>query len=167
LLSIAIFNSIPIERFDPGEIHSAVTESNLYVLCDQYGLDSAWIETSMAYLDVQVPKLGQVPFFTLQYTPEPAVPIVVNCWRDVERVSSFIRLFSTNAPNDIQDHLALTREVFGIELSYLQCHDLGILFAYELTRWIAFKGEGVVRALDGEWYRLNTDKAFLPVKNRK
>jgi hypothetical protein len=119
----------------------------------------------MAHLDVQVPKNEQVPLFTLQYVPEPKAPIVVNCWRDDEQVDSLIRLFSTDAPNDIREHLALTREIFGIELSHAQCHDLGMLFAYELTRWIAFKGEGVVRALDGEWYRLNANKAFLPVKS--
>jgi hypothetical protein len=50
-----------------------------------------------------------------------------------------------------------------VELARLQSSDLGILLAYELARWISFKGTGLIYALDGVWYRLNAHKAFLPV----
>jgi hypothetical protein len=163
LSSITIFNLTPIERFDPNEIRAAVTESNFYTLCNQYGLDPSLIRPASAYLKIQAAPQAKAPFFTLHYAPEPAAPIVVNCWNDTARISSFIRMYSSIAPDTVRKQLALSREVFSVELTRPQSNDMGLLFAYELARWIAVKGNGVVYALDGEWYRMNPHKAFLPI----
>lgn len=161
--SITIFNLKPIVHFDPEEIGAAVTESNLHTLCDQYGLDPSLIEPALTHLDIQVPLGESVPFFGFRFAPEPALPIIVNCWRDDERVASYTHTYSSIAPEAIQRRLALSKEVFAVEFPHPQNTDLGILFAYELARWLAFRGEGVVYALDGIWYRLNAYKAFLSV----
>ncbi len=160
---ITIFNLKPIKQFNPDEIRAAVTESNFHTLCDQYGLDPALIEPAMTHLDIQIPEEASVPFFILRFAPEPAVPIIVNYWRDDERVASYTHTYSSIASEAIRRRLALSTEVFAVDFPHPQNTNLGILFAYELARWLAFRGEGVVYALDGIWYRLNAYKAFLPV----
>ena len=164
---VAIFNQKPINQFDPDEIRAAVTESNFHTLCDQYGLDPALIEPVLTCLAIQVPIGERVPFFGLRFAPEPSAPIIVSCWRDEERVASYIQKYSSVAPEAVQSYLELSKEVFAVDLTHPQNTDLGILFAYELARWLAFQGEGVIYGLDGVWYRLNAHKAFLPVARVK
>jgi len=163
LSSIMIFNLEPIIQFDPDEIMAAVTESNFHTLCDQYGLDPALIEPARTHLAIQVPIGENIPFLGLRFAPEPAIPIIVNCWRDDKRVKSHIQQYSDVASLAVREHLAQSKEVLAVELARLQSSDLGILLAYELARWISFKGTGLIYALDGVWYRLNAHKAFLPV----
>ena len=161
--SIAIFTLNPVEQLDPDEIRAAVTESNFHTLCDQYCLGPDLIEPALAYLNIQVPVDPSATFFSLRFASEPAVPIIVKYWRDSEDITSRIRTFSAVAPASIRARLVRSKEVFAVDLSQPSGNDLGILFAYELARWIAFKGGGVVYAFDGVWYRLNAHKAFLPV----
>ena len=161
--SIAIFNLTPITQFDPDEIRAAVTESNFHTLCDQYCLDPALIQPALDSLEIQVPDLEKVPLFGLRFAPEPTAPIIVNCWRESERVAAYIHTYTSVAPALVQNHLSLSKEVFIVELQRLQSADLGVLFAYELARWLAFRGGGWVYGFDGTWYRLNAHKAFLPV----
>lgn len=159
--AIYVFNRLPIGQYSPDEIRAAVTESNFHTLCKQYGLDPALIEPAKANLNIQVAAQDVAPFFTLHYNLPPDAPIIVNCWKERERVSEFIRICTSIAPEAAQSQVIQACEVFKIELRRDQSHDLGLLFAYELARWAAFRGEGVVRALDGLWYRLNPHKAFL------
>ena len=161
---IYVLNSLPIERFDPDEIRAAVTESNFHTLCDQYGLEPALIEPALKYLAVQAAPDPDVSFFSLRYAPETSAPIIVNRWEDVDRLSALLHTLGSAAPSAAYQQIKQTREVLLIEISREQSHDLGLLFAYELARWAAFKGKGVVRGLDGLWYRLNSHKAFIPIK---
>ena len=161
--SIAIFTVNPVEQLDPDEIRAAVTESNSHTLCDQYCLDPALIEPAMTYLDIRVPVDESATFFSLHFAPEPAVPIIVKYWCDNKDIALRVHTYSAVAPEGVREHLVQSKEVFAVDLSQPGGNDLGILFAYELARWIAFKGDGVVYAFDGVWYRLNAHKAFLPV----
>ena len=162
--AIYVLNPLPIKRFNPDEIRTAVTESNFHTLCDQYGLDPALIEPGKSYLEILVAPEADVPFFSLRYGPTDKGLIVVNRWVDADRLPALIHTCVSAAPKAAMSRITQAKEVFLIEITREQSHDLGLLFAYELARWAAFTGKGVVRGLDGLWYRLNTHKAFLPIE---
>lgn len=164
--TIYVFNSHPIEPFDAAEIRSAVTESNYHTLCAQYGLDPALIAPALRHLELQVSSDAAVPFFALRYQPVPRPPIVVTRWREADQIASLVQALGLRVTGFLPESKAPRREAVTVELASEQCHDLGLLFAYELARWAAVKGGGIVCGLDGAWYRLNAYKAFLPLEDK-
>jgi len=162
--SIYVFSQKRIKEFDPDEILEAVTESNFHTLCGQYGLDLALIQPAFAYLKVLSAAEEVGSFFVLAYQPANQRPIIVNRLDVKEHghriLEPIMGILSSEA---LRSRLSHTREILSVELDPVQLRDLGLLFGYELARWAAFKGEGIVRALDGQWYRLNRHKAFVPI----
>lgn len=157
---IRVFNLIPIGPVDPQEVLAAITASNYQTLCRQYGLDPALIEPGLARLGVLSAPDMAAPFFTVVYRENGERPIVVNFedWGT--------RDFETEAfmpPESLRGADLNTVQLVSIELDEDQLQDLGLLLAYEVARWAAMQGKGVLQGLDGRWYRLNAHKAFLPV----
>lgn len=156
--SIRVFNSIPLAPINPREILAAITESNYYTLCGQYGLSPALISPSLARLGVLAAPDSEAPFFTVVYRQDGERPLVVT-------VQDWDGNYSGGAPSPgLQVALVNAVQVVSIELAEDQLQDLGLLLGYEVARWAAVRGKGIMRALDGRWYRLNRHKAFLPVE---
>jgi len=155
--TIFVFNSIPLGPINPHEILAAITASNYYTLCGQYGLNPALISPGLARLGVLAAPAAEAPFFTVVYRQDGERPVVVTI-RDWDGASSVVL-----PPISLQDAIANAVQVVSIELAEDQLWDLGLLLAYEVARWAAVQGKGVVQALDGHWYRLNEHQSFLPV----
>ncbi|QRN82703.1 hypothetical protein JR338_09780 [Chloroflexota bacterium] len=157
---IRVFNSIPIGPVDPQEVLAAITASNYQTLCRQYGLDPVLIEPGLSQLSVLTAPDLAAPFFTVVYRENGEPPIVVNIdeWdaRNFEAVA-FV------PPAGLRSVFFDAVQLVSIELEEDQLQDLGLLLAYEVARWAAFQGKGILLGLDGRWYRLNAHKAFLPV----
>jgi hypothetical protein len=161
--SISVFNTEQIKKIDPQEILAAVTSSNYYTLCAQYGLDPALIEPTLAALKAVIG--GQEPgdYFALEYRPPGRRPIFVHLLNLSDLGLEELNRLRIGAPQAISEKLRKIKQIVRIELGEDQLKDLGLLLGYELARWAAESGEGVVYGLDGKWYRLNQYKAFLPV----
>jgi hypothetical protein len=69
-----------------------------------------------------------------------------------------------SAPESVRKALSAAVQIVSVELDADQLQDLGLLLGYELARWAAVRGKGVMLGLDGRWYRLNAFKAFLPLE---
>ena len=54
--------------------------------------------------------------------------------------------------------------MYSVALQDEQLTDMGLLLAYEVARWIAHQGSGIVLGLDAAWYRLNEHQAFIPLQ---
>lgn len=161
--SILVFNRKPISKIRPDAVLAVVTESNYQTLCRQYGLDKELIEPAKAYLRMIGPQGGDAPFFALAYGPAAQRPVMVHLFGlDQARRAELSSVLATT-PGSLRAALAKAAQVVRIDLGREQLSDLGLLLAYELARWAAVNGEGVLRGLDGRWYRLNRHRAFLPV----
>jgi hypothetical protein len=160
---IVIFNQQPVVEIAKESFVEVLNESNLFTLCEQYALDPAVIEPLLSNLEVVTVENDPSPFFLLRYHPGSLHPIVVDYW-DLSTIkgkaflSDVIELASTDW---LTERLEATGYIICIELIKSQLMDAGLLLAYELARWMADQGCGIVRGLDGNWYRLNRHKAFL------
>jgi hypothetical protein len=47
--------------------------------------------------------------------------------------------------------LRATKEIVAVELGFSQLEDMGIVLAYEIARWLAQKGDGLVVDDDDCW----------------
>lgn len=156
---IHVFNAVAIENIHPQEILEAITASNYHTLCSQYGLDPDLIDETRASLRVLAAPGTAAAFLALAYRPDTARPIVVHFQGQggiAERLPS--------APERARTALSAAVQIVSIELDEDQLQDLGLLLGYELARWAAVQGKGVMLGLDGRWYRLNASKAFLPIE---
>ena len=168
-------SSYPIVIFLSEEIDPAMAESlsvalraaNFDTLCQQYGLNPSACEDVLGNLAViGNPVSTKAPFFVVRYGPQWHQALVIEGWHVTKSAGkNLLNAFKTLVKGrEIQKNLEKTRIIFTIALTPAQLGDLGRLLAYEVARWAAFYGEGVMRGLDGEWYALNRHQAFVPMK---
>ena len=162
---ILIFNHKSIRGFDEKELRNHLLDVNFETLCDQYQLDSTQIEPVKSYLEVIASKQEALPYFLVKYGKNQQRSIIVN-ELDVlgGRGNNVLQDWLQHKEyKKITDHLESTRFIIEIELTPHQLIDMGLLLAYEIARWAAGRGEGVVLGLDNTWYRLNQHRAFIPI----
>jgi hypothetical protein len=162
---IMIFNQNPLGKFSGESLLAAITSANYHTLCMQYGLDPALIQPAQKHLSLEMADQSAVPYFLVRYQPPHQPPLVVTRW-DTLTPAGRGRLFDfVDHPvfAEIRDRLISTRELVTVELVESQLADLGLVLAYEIARWAAGLGEGLVYGLDGTWYRLNVHHAFIPL----
>ena len=90
----------------------------------------------------------------VRYQPEDDVrPIVVHCWTEPERVAEELEEAEEGRapPPGALPRLRATKEIVAIELGFSQLEDMGIVLAYEIARWLAQKGDGLVVDDDDCW----------------
>ncbi|MDY6872878.1 MAG: hypothetical protein SVR81_02760 [Chloroflexota bacterium] len=163
--SILVFNQDPISEIIPENVIAAVTESNYQTLCCQYGLDPALIESAKAHLRLIGPHDGDDPFFALAYGPATQRPVLVYLLDLDQALRAELAPVLATVPQTIEAALRAAAQVVRVELGRAQLTDMGLLLAYELARWAAVKGSGLIHGLDGQCYRLNRHRAFLPVED--
>ncbi len=164
--NLLIFNQYQVGEFSENALIDAINESNLATLCEQYGLDSRMIEPALWHLEVVKAPDALSPFFALvRYGDERKRPLIINRWDASEKSGKGILQEGLNHGllPAVREHFWLTREIFALEFDPAQLKDMGLVFAYEVARWVAFQRRGIVRGLDGCWYRLNCHKAFVPL----
>ncbi|MBW6466049.1 MAG: hypothetical protein K0B06_06060 [Brevefilum sp.] len=166
---IMIFNQKPLGRFSGESLLAAITTSNYHTLCAQYGLNPGLIQPALDQLSLEMNRGNAVPFFVLRYGPQHQPPLVVTRW-DALTSAGRQRLlgFAENPVSaDVRERLMRTRELVTVELVEAQLADLGLLLAYEIARWAAVLGSGVVYGLDGCWYAMNAQHAFVSLADRE
>ena len=162
---ILVFNQQPIDEVTPEQVIPAITRSNFTTLCRQYGLDPVMIEPAKENLAVTLAPRETELFFLLRYRPENEPPIAVYRWEAAGRAGKELLSLAVEAalPDPVQGLLHTTKQIIGVELSPAQLQEMGLLLGYELARWAAEKGKGIVQGLDGVWYHLNRHLAYLPI----
>ena len=162
---ITVFNHKNIGKITTGKLLESVRESNLRTLCEQYGLDPALIDPAMANFEVLSAPTAQ-PIMVIKYRPEGERPVILYRWdTDSLAGADYIEKVVGEVTDPlVEQHLQKTSEVFGLELEESNLGDMGLVLAYELARWLAFRGDGLILGLDSVWYQLNPHKAFIPLQ---
>ncbi|MFN2303116.1 MAG: hypothetical protein ACK2TV_05220, partial [Anaerolineales bacterium] len=156
---IFIFNSQSLGPINGEHLLSMLKASNFSTLCAQYGLNLSEIERALTSLSLMSALDNQIsPFLLLRYQAQASARhLVLQSWPAESSQEKLIleRALKSVHSETLKTALKQTREIVAIELSQMQLRDMGILLAYELARWVVEKGRGLMRGLDGNWYRLN------------
>jgi hypothetical protein len=162
---IQVFNREPVRGRIEKDLVTALQQVHYESLCQQYGVDQLLIAPALAHLELVSGPEGIVPFFVLKYQPGDRAPLVIFQWNTNERVGGNWlgeTLSNIDQPH-LRNRLGATGEILAIALQPEQLEGFGLLLAYEVARWAALNGVGLVYGLDGTWYRLNRHQAFLPM----
>lgn len=164
---IRIFNREKIAKIQPEKVLAAVTSSNFHTLCEQYHLDQGLIQPALENLEIIWAENTFPLLFLVRYLPEEKPPIAVYRWDVNEKTGAEMRhaALSKVEYDNIRKSLLETVQVIAVELQERELKDLGLLLGYELARWGADLGKGIIYGLDGEWYCLNRHAAFIPMRS--
>jgi len=162
---IFVFNQKTMEKISPEGVLKAVTKSDFYTLCQQYDLDPGLIQPALENIEIVQTDGASSLVFMLRYRPEGQCPLRIYRWGISEETGEALlnKALDEAALGPIREDLSKTAQIIGIEIRKTQLQDLGLLLAYELARWAAERGCGILRGLDGIWYRLNRYAAFIPL----
>ena len=165
---ILVFTQKSILSIPQEVIQDDLLKVNFHSLGEQYGLDPSQVEAAKSNLEVHMSRDGKFPYFFIRYNQEQMRPIVVHEW---ELVSDKGKKILGDLLQIIDDAEVIKRlpgfnYLMEIELAPSQLKDMGLLLAYEIARWAAAQGVGLVLGLDKIWYRLNRHKAFIPINGK-
>jgi len=163
---IMVFNPKSLEEIEPKKLKHDLLKVNFNTLCSQYGLNSALIGPAKENLDVVVSENPDFPYFMVKYGGDKDRPLFVYERQLESQKGKSICDGITGGSNskEVNMHHSKTNFLVEIKLGQKQLSDMGLLLAYEISRWAAVKGRGIVLGLDGNWYRLNQHGAFLPLE---
>lgn len=137
------------------EDREAPAGADYWTLAEHFGIDDeAVVDAALEGLRVRDANATGLGALELCYRPEAgARPIVVHCWTEPERVAEELEEAEEgrSPPTGVLPRLRATKEVVGIELGFSQLEDMGIVLAYELARWLAQRGDGLVVDDDDCW----------------
>lgn len=137
------------------EDRSAPAGVDYYTLAEQHDIDDhAMVDAALASLKVHGTGASG-PDCEVRYQPEEDVrPIVLHHWTEPDRVAEELEEAAEgrSVPPRALGRLRAAKEVVGIELGFSQLEDMGIVLAYELGRYLAQKGEGLVVDDDNNWF---------------
>ena len=92
---------------------------------------------------------GQVGY-EVRYTSWPGQPILVHRWDLKAEGKNILKsLLENGAPLDASS--LKIRELVGIQMRRHQLDDMGVVFAYEVARYLGQRGEAVILNDTGEW----------------
>lgn len=159
---ITVYCRTPVSSLTPAELLAGIRDEDpsapagvdYWTLAEGFGIeDEEVVDAALDVLRVR-PEQARGLDCEVCYRPEAdARPIVVHCWREPERVAEEIQEAEENRspPPEALPRLRASREVVGLELGFSQLEDMGIVIAYELARWLAQKGDGLVADDDDQW----------------
>lgn len=139
-----------------GRDSEALAGVDYWTLAEGFGIeDEAVVDAALDVLRVRGDEaLGLLSGCEISYRPEvDARPIVVHYWTDPARVAEELAEAEEgrSPPPGALARLRASTEVVGIELGFSQLEDMGIVIAYELARWLAQRGDGLVVDDDDRW----------------
>lgn len=162
---IFVLNQKPLGKIDPDELCRILRRVHFTTLCEQYGLDTALIPSLNFQLKVMTAAEEISPYFIVTYCQVGERPILVHRWQVDSDVGDGILqdLMKNDPPAIVAAQLSTISSILVIELHPSQLQDMGLLLGYEVARWAGANGQGLVLGLDGTWYRLNFNHAFVPL----
>jgi hypothetical protein len=136
------------------EDRSAPAGVDYWTLAEHYDIeDEAVVDAALDVLRVRGAGATGLDC-EVHYQPEDdRRPIVVHCWSEPERVAEELAEAEEgrSPPPAALERLQASKEIVGIELGFSQLEDMGIVLAYEIARWLAQKGDGLVVDDDDQW----------------
>ncbi len=147
---------------------SALAGVDYLTLAEPFDIDDEDIvDETIQQLEVVADVDPDPDLYEVRYRREELRPIVVHRWRQPDRVreevTEVLELRDLEIPDPrLADRLRDSREVVGIELGFSQLEDMGVVVGYEIARYLAQRGDGLVLDEGDRWVRV-VEGAFVPV----
>ncbi|MDP1918001.1 MAG: hypothetical protein Q8L14_17285 [Myxococcales bacterium] len=157
---LTVYCRKPISGLTPEQLTAGITGrdpeagagDDYLTLAEGYDVDEALVKPALRALAISK---------DLELSYGEARPVVMHVWSSADRVAEELHeMHEVRAPPvSLHARLAETKEIVGLELGFSQLESMGIVLAFELARYLAQKGDGVLVDDDDRWQRV-VDGAF-------
>lgn len=148
-----------------GDDSRAIAGVDYRTLAEDYGIDESLIENCSIAISVKEPPDASHAWYSVSFSSIGSDPVTIYRWMQPERVSEEVSEMLERLGADdgeLASRLKHTREVVGIELTSSQLADMGVVVAFEIARYIAQRGSGVVID-DADHAMCVRDGEFVPI----
>jgi hypothetical protein len=154
----------------PEQVLAGIDDADWWTLAEDYGFEDEKV-VNAAVKRLRIKELpgddsGQYRW-ELQYRPRGRRQIGIERWTNPVLVADEMRtareaLARVRKPGarTVREHLARVRETVGIELGWDQLEDIAVVFAFEVARWLAHAGKGLIEDYNDEWWGLTRGGAY-------
>jgi hypothetical protein len=156
---ITVYCRRSVSRLTPSELLAGITDRDrsaaagvdYATLAEDYGVDADAVAPALAQLAVRATSDAPLDF-EIGFATDGR-PLVLHLWDAPERVAEELEEAKEvrSVPATIADRLAETKEIVAIELGYSHLEDMGIVFAFEVARYLAQNGDGLIVDDDDAW----------------
>jgi hypothetical protein len=159
---LTVYCREPVSALAPSQLLAGIRDEDrgapagvdYHTLAEHFGIeDEAVVDAALERVRVSADGASGLGC-EVRYRPEDDVrPIVVHCWTEPERVAEELEEAEEGRapPPGALPWLRATKEIVAVELGFSQLEDMGIVIAYEIARWLAQKGDGLVVDDDDCW----------------
>lgn len=166
---ISVYCAKSVGRLIPKDLLDAISMADFWTLAEWYQVPEEQVKPALAVLRIESTGKEGFDVYDLHYRAPEQRPVHIRRWAAPGRVQEEIgealervQGFEGAVAEDIRGHLKRVCEVVGIELGWTQvAGDMGVVFAYEVARYLAQIGRGYIVGLDGGWSTVDEIGAFL------
>lgn len=140
---------------------ATLRENDFWSLAEDYGVDDEQVSPALKVFKIEKSEDG----FQLFYRPAGERQLAIRCWTSPDRVAeeiSEVKELIGGLSQAIADSIAATRAVVAVELGGSQMTDMGLVFAYEVARWLGSHKNALIKGVDDHWSRI-VDSGFVRV----
>ncbi len=148
-----------LAHLTPAALAAGIAPADFHTEAEGYEVPEEQVEAALSYLSIEAEGDG-FSRWALRYRPEGMRQVYI--WRS-DKPQEVAELLNEareavhglrKGARTIKRHLAETQEVVSIELGWGQLGDMGIVLAYEVARWLATEGDGLMRDHEDVWWIL-------------
>jgi hypothetical protein len=160
---IQIFCTRSLAEVTPDQILAGIDAADWWTIAEYNGIDDeAIVDAALKYLKITSPRHQEAGKHRLRlfYRPARLRQVEIERWTDAALVAdevkeareSLARVRNLGAVK-VRELLPRVLETVGIELGWDQLDgDMAAVLAYEVARWLAHTGKGILRDHNGTWW---------------
>lgn len=167
---ITVYCRRSVAHLQPTDVLGGITDrdreapagADYLTLAESYGVDEDEVPPALSALAVRARSDEPVDFEVS--CDRSSRPIVLHRWHAAARLEEELLEASNtrSIPSELTSRLQQTTEIIAIELGRSELASMAIVFAYELARYFAQKGDGIIVDDDDRWSRIEAG-AFVEV----
>jgi len=164
---IRVFCTRPVSQLSADNILEGISAADFYTEAEGLGIEDSDVEQALSFLRIETLTGPSDARFELFYRPKGMRQITI--WvsseeldEELEEVLELLEDISPSQVKRVKAFLDKTIEIVALELGWSQLEDMAVVLAYEVTRYLARVGKGLVLATDDTWWEVK-DGVFKPI----
>ena len=155
----------------PAQLLAGTTDADLMTIAEYDDVPDALVESALGQLRMDRVEGDGFHFYRLSYRPEGVRQIDVERWQTIEEVREVVAevledLEAREEPllHKLRPHLDATVDIVDASFGSSPDEVMAPVLASEVTRWLAERFDGIIRAADDSWWELGSVGEYVRMR---
>lgn len=159
-----------VAAITPQQLLAGIREADLHTIAENDDIPDDVILDALKQLRIENVDQEGFRFYRLSYRPNGMRQINVERWQTQDEVRAVVaevleqlEEVRHSALDRIRAHLGQTADIVSASFGSAPGERMAPVLASEVTRWLAQKFVGLIRAADGSWWELGRHGEYQPL----